>query len=129
MLRPLILAFATAALLATPSFAAIALFRSPDVKIDWSRRPLATLKCEDPKTIAAMTETIRHLWWPDNRPAFSPTSKVRIYSSRTVRAQPDRFECRIGLTISDFGNGSLSAEFSVHLRGGGKWDVYFKDID
>ena len=129
MFRSLVLAAATAALLVTPTFAAIVLFRSPDVTVDWGHKSLAKLKCEDAATIADMEQTFRGMRLADGTRALSDKGKVKITHSRTVRAQADQLACRIRLTATDNGMGSVSGEFSVRLRGGGKWDVYFKDID
>jgi uncharacterized membrane protein len=62
MFRRLLLALAAAVLLTAPATAAIALFRSPDVKIDWgAHKSLAALKCEDPAIIADMTATLKDM--------------------------------------------------------------------
>ena len=44
-------------------------------------------------------------------------------------AQPDRLVCRVMMTVTDFGSGSVTGKFTVQRRGGNKWDVYFKNID
>lgn len=129
MFRRLILGLATAAFLATPATAAVVLFRSPDVTVDWGHKSLAKLKCEDAATIADMAQTFKGMRFADGTRALSDKGKVTITNSRTVRAQADQLACRIRLTATDNGFGSVAGEISVRLRGGGKWDVYFKDID
>ena len=62
LFRLLPLALVVAIARTAPATAAIALFRSPDVKIDWgAHKSLAALKCEDPAIIADMTATLKDM--------------------------------------------------------------------
>ena len=112
--------------MATPVAARdVVLFRSPDVKVDWGHKNLASTKCEEPKTISEMEATIVSMQWPKGQRAFEPGSTVRIYHSRTVTARADQLVCRIMMKSSLAGSG----KFVVRIRGAGKWDIYFQDHD
>ena len=112
-------ALAVAALLLTPAHA----------ETDWAKYgSFKSTRCEDPKTIADMKESMKGLEFNDGGGrAFRMASSVKVTRSRTIKATANMLVCQLAMRTVEAGETHMyNARHTVWLEPSGQWRTLFQ---